>query len=262
MDYTSVVESYLSQVPAKQVDITFFVPCLDEEKNVASTIQTAVDACQGLVSYEVLVVDDGSKDRTFAICKELMAAHPDWPISLIKNKTNQGLGFGYLMGARYAKGKHYMLLNGDNDGPVELIRQMLGYLDQFDIVIPYRVDPRVWIRRFISSLFTRIVHVLSGTNFKYYNGGALHLTENVRGWDSPVKGYAYQAEIICGLMAQNPNRKVKEILVHYTLRQHGKTKAFKLSNFKSVGESFFRILSNRIHYALNPAGKVRTYQHV
>ena len=47
------------------IDITFFVPCLNEEKNVVNTIKTIVTAAEALeLIYEILIIDDNSSDNT------------------------------------------------------------------------------------------------------------------------------------------------------------------------------------------------------
>ena len=55
------------------IDISFFVPCLNEEKNICDSLNVILSATKETdVSYEVLVVDDHSTDRTIAVVEEFM----------------------------------------------------------------------------------------------------------------------------------------------------------------------------------------------
>ena len=64
------------------IDLTFFVPCLNEEERVIPTVKTIQDAMRRFpYSYEVLIVDDGSSDRTVDVAEEFRASHPEMSIS-------------------------------------------------------------------------------------------------------------------------------------------------------------------------------------
>ena len=50
---------------AKNIDISFFIPCLNEEDNIGKTIQSVIDVMKNMnMKYEILVVDDNSSDNT------------------------------------------------------------------------------------------------------------------------------------------------------------------------------------------------------
>ena len=51
-----------------KIDITFFVPCCNEEKNIVKTLENIINST-GDIKYEILVCDDGSKDNTKEIIK-------------------------------------------------------------------------------------------------------------------------------------------------------------------------------------------------
>ena len=51
-----------------KIDITFFVPCFNEEKNIVKTLENIINSV-GNIKYEILVCDDGSKDNTKEIVK-------------------------------------------------------------------------------------------------------------------------------------------------------------------------------------------------
>ena len=98
---------------ADEIDITFYVPCLNEEKNIVNTIETIVEASRIMgLKYEILVFDDRSEDNTIGVVENYQKKQPYIPIKLIKNKETMGLGHNYVEGAFIGKGKYYLLVCG------------------------------------------------------------------------------------------------------------------------------------------------------
>ena len=64
----------------EELDLTIFVPCYNEATRIEGTLSTIREAHGELrLTYEVIVVDDGSTDDTAAIVERYRAAHPDFP---------------------------------------------------------------------------------------------------------------------------------------------------------------------------------------
>lgn len=226
--------------------ITFFVPCLNEELNVAGALDTILAACGEVpVSFEILVVDDCSSDDTVGVVRGYMVAHATAPIVLVTHGQHQGLGQNYAGGARVARGQYYMLVNGDNVERKELIEEILTRLGKADIVMPYfgRLDRRPFMRRVVSRTFTFIVNLLSGQRVQYYNGAVAHLRENVVAHHSATRGFGHQAELITLLLYRGAT--YAEVEVPMEERQHGQSSAFRWENFVSVSASLWRIFRNR-----------------
>jgi len=232
---------------APSADITFFVPCLNEEKNVAGTFSVIMAAVAEVpVSYEILVMDDCSTDGTVAVVEAFQQAHPDVPITLKTHDRHQGLGVMHEEGARLARGKYYMLVNGDNVERKEVIVALLSKLGQADMIIPYfgTMDNRPLLRRIISRTFTALVNFISGNRIGYYNGAVVHLRENVVRYHPGTQGFAYEAELITRLLARGAT--CVQVEVPSEERQHGVSKAFRPRNFISVGYSLLKIAWRRL----------------
>lgn len=227
----------------KPIKISFFVPCYNEEKNVVTALEivrTTVEA-QGL-SYEILVVDDGSTDATSSVVTEYAAQHKEVPIQLIRNDVNKGLGYNYVKTAALARGEYYMATYGDLCIPIDKILEKIG---QADIINPYFENQQVrrFSRRLISKLYVMLIHLLSGTKLRYYNGTVIHKRENILQCKDIGSGFGYQAEILCKLIGEG----CTTIEVPFRADQANKegSSAFKLSNICSVLGSFFRIAKRR-----------------
>lgn len=229
------------------VDVTFYLPCLNEEENVGSTLDTIFEAVQSFpYRCEILAVDDGSSDSTYSILQARAAADSPLPVRIIQNEEPKGLGFNYFAASLQARGEYYMLVNGDNVEPVETLRAILAQKGKADMVIPHfgRNDRRSLLRRAVSWIFTTLVNLMTFNRIHYYNGPVLHRTENVRLHRAETAGYGYQAELICKLL--NEGKNYIHVEVKNSDRERGFSKAFSLGNFLSVANSLFHIFFRQI----------------
>src|SRR6266478_6855935 len=88
------------------VELTLVIPCLNEERYIAETLDTVIAAMSQLpYTYEALVIDDGCTDRTAEIVEQYRDAHPGVTIRLHRNKKNCGLTRSYVDGAFLGRGK-------------------------------------------------------------------------------------------------------------------------------------------------------------
>ena len=150
------------------MDISFFVPCKNEEKNIYKTLENIIYSVEGL-SYEILVVDDGSTDKTLSIIDKFKLKHKNVNLQTIKRQKNLGIGKNYFLVSRIAIGKYFMLINGDGVEPKESIKKLIKSLGTAEIIIPYfgNNDQRSKFRKNLSLVFTSIVNIISGNKIKY-----------------------------------------------------------------------------------------------
>ncbi len=115
------------------IDVTIFVPTCDSEQTIADTIfsiQTGFAECP--YSYEIIVVDDQSIDRTVEIVQRLVRETPSISIILIENRKRTGLGYGVSRAASIAKGKYFKMVHSGNieRGPqIQKYLANIGYAD-------------------------------------------------------------------------------------------------------------------------------------
>ena len=232
-----------------KIDITFFVPCFNEEKNIVKTLENIINSVEN-IKYEILVCDDGSKDNTKEIVKNYINREKK-NIILYENDKNLGIGFSYFKYSLEAKGEYYMLINGDNVEPSITIKKIVDEKGKADIIIPYfgTEDRRTLIRKFISHLFTFVINLISFNSIKYYNGPVLHKTKNVRLYRSKTYGYGYQAELITTLLMSD--KSYLQVQVINTDRQWGTSKAFSISNILIILNTTLSIFIKRIANFVN-----------
>jgi dolichol-phosphate mannosyltransferase len=234
------------------LDLTIAVPCKNEEKNILGTLDTITSAVNEVgCSYEIIVIDDGSTDRTGELVEQFLAGHPSLPIRLHKNPRNLGLSKTYVNGAFLGRGKYYRFVAGDNAEPREAMVQILKMMGKADIIIPFHSEltGKSLIRIAVSKLYTFLVNLFSGHSIHYYNGCAVHLRYNVLRWHSYAYGFGFQADMITLLLQQGATYLQVPVRVGHTNKGRGAS-PFHIRNFVSTGHTLFEILRRRINIVL------------
>jgi glycosyltransferase involved in cell wall biosynthesis len=230
------------------LDLTLVVPCLNEEKNIEGTLETIAGALLELpYTYEILVIDDGSTDRTAEVVQRYCEAHPDLPVILHRNAQNRGLTRVFVDGAFLGRGQYYRLVCGDNVEPKETLQAVFKQLGKADMIIPYHrpIAEKPWFRRVLSQTYTTLVNSLSGYKIQYYNGLALHLRYNVMRWGPYSFGFGFQAELITRLMDEGATCIQIPVVARH-LEKGGRNSALNWKNFLSVSHTLLEILIRRV----------------
>ena len=230
------------------LDLTIAIPCLNEEKYIGATLDTVVTAMKELpYSYEVIVIDDGSTDRTASIVSEYCDAHQQLPIWLHRHERTRGLAYSYVDGAFLGNGKYYRLVCGDNVEPKETLMAVLGYLGKADLIISYHesVKGKTDFRRLISSSYTALVNLLSGYKIRYYNGLPVTLRYNVMRWGPYSFGFGFQAELITRLLDEGASYIQVPVVAIHQEKTAGNS-ALNWKNFFSVSHTLLEILIRRV----------------
>jgi hypothetical protein len=107
------------------VQTTILIPVYNEEAALPHVLKSIFDAIDD--TYEVLVVDDGSHDRTHEIAAS-------FPCRVVSHQTNQGKGAAMCTGFRYARGETIIVIDGDATYPASAIPDIAEQLQQYDLV--------------------------------------------------------------------------------------------------------------------------------
>jgi glycosyltransferase involved in cell wall biosynthesis len=237
------------QAARDAVEVSFMVPCLNEEPNVVGTIKTIIAAMDRVgCSYEILVFDDGSQDNTAGVVEAFQSASPQAPVRLFRNRVNRGLAYNFVEAAFQGRGRYYRAVPGDNVEPPELIEDIVRARGAADIIVPHFVEIRnrpPW-RTAISKLYTRLVNLASGYRLAYYNGNPLYLRTHVMRFHVECTGFGYQAEFLTRLLSLGAT--YKEIpLVAYD--REGSA-AISIKSLLSVAHSLMTIALRRLRIVL------------
>ena len=148
-----------------EVFISFFVACYNERDNIYATLETLTAVLSASTfSFEIIVIDDASKDGSPAEVARFQADYPDVPIELVVRERNLGLAVNYVEGAFAAHGIWYRLICGDNVESIETLRAAIAAAGTADMVITYpsRREGFSAMRNLISRSYTRIVNLITG----------------------------------------------------------------------------------------------------
>jgi len=227
------------------IDFTACVSCYNEEKYILNTLNEIIFALgQTKLSYEILVIDDCSQDRSVELICKFIEEHPNIRIVLRQNLVNLGLAQNYIDGAFIGTGKYYKLFCGDNTEPPQSIIQICNYIGRADIVVPIylSVEGKNWQRLILSNAYTKLINFVSGNNISYYNGLHVHLRHNIMRWHPNTRGFGFQADILCMLLDQ----KKSYVEVKVPAINKAPSKALNYKNFLSVLHTFSDIFIRRI----------------
>src|SRR5262249_41631300 len=121
-------------------ELSVFLPCFDEEANVARTVEGALTVLRerDLDRFEVIVVDDGSRDRTGAIADDLAEQYDE--VHVVHHAQNQGYGAALRTGFEAAKFSWVFFTDGDGQFDLGEIVGFLDAAETVDVVIGYRLE--------------------------------------------------------------------------------------------------------------------------
>ncbi|MBL8878796.1 MAG: glycosyltransferase family 2 protein [Phycisphaerales bacterium] len=150
----------MTTVAKSKRSMSVFYPCYNEEANVERVTRAALKTCERLFEdYEVIIVNDGSKDRTGEIADQLAAENPR--VRAVHNRPNRGYGGALARGFREASKDFIFYTDGDGQFDFEEMEKILPLLDQYEIVSCYRMNRQDPLQRKINAFcWGTLVNVL------------------------------------------------------------------------------------------------------
>ena len=214
-------------------EISIVIPLRDEAGNVVPLHRELTDVLDQLgVSYEVILVDDGSVDGTFEQLAEIQARDPK--VKLIRFTRNFGQTAAFAAGFAEARGGYIITLDGDLQNDPRDIPQMLALARRKDIVSG-------WRRKRKDNYFTRYLPSATAN-------WLLGLVTGVRLHDNGCSLKVYRAKVVKPLklrpglhrylpaIASQLGGRVAEVEVNHRPRQHGRSKYNLSRTFRVVAD--------------------------
>ena len=115
--------------------LSVIIPAYNEEKHIRKTVESIYQYLSGKnLEHEILVVTDGSTDKTDEIVRSMLSTIPT--LQLLNYKLNKGKGFAVRQGMLKARGQYRLFTDADNATSIDHIDKMLPYFQQgYDVVI-------------------------------------------------------------------------------------------------------------------------------
>ncbi len=152
-------------------EVSIVVPAYNEERRLPRTLEriSAYLASDGL-DAEVIVVDDGSDDRTSQIVDEWRGRLP--ALRLLSNGRNRGKGYSVRRGILEARGRLVLFTDADLSVPIQEVDNLLTALGTYDVVVASRALDRSLIavppprlRELAGKVYNQLTRWITGLNF-------------------------------------------------------------------------------------------------
>ena len=166
-----------SRIPGS---LSLVLPAHNEEENIGLVVDQALSVLpQFTDDFEIVVVDDGSHDRTGQILDDLAATHP--PVRPVHHEVNRGYGGALVSGFDASTGDYVMFMDSDRQFDLRDLALLSPFVGSFDVVAGFRRernDPLY--RRVNAEVFNTVVRALYGVHmrdidcaFKVFRGDLL-----------------------------------------------------------------------------------------
>jgi glycosyltransferase involved in cell wall biosynthesis len=147
-------------------ELSIVIPAFNEELRLAATLERIAAYSRSRDrEVEVLVVDDGSKDRTAAVAESFRNKIP--ALRVVPNGVNRGKGYSVRHGVQEARGRIVLFTDADLSAPIEEADKLVDALQHFDVAIGSRAVNRSLItvhespfREFAGIIFNKIVRII------------------------------------------------------------------------------------------------------
>jgi glycosyltransferase involved in cell wall biosynthesis len=200
--------------------LSLVLPAFNEEENIGEVTRQALAALPRFAdTFEIIVVDDGSRDRTADIATAI--ARQDSRVRVIRHHRNRGYGAALVTGFSATTGDYVMFMDGDRQFDINDLRLLTPFAPDYDIVAGFRMERNDPLhRRVFAETFNVAVRVLFGVHmrdidcaFKLFRGDLL------RSLPLSAPGALINTEIQA--KARRQKARVQQVGVHHYPRVAG-----------------------------------------
>lgn len=219
--------------------LSVFLPSHNEEGNVERVVRSwTAELPKVADKFEVIIVDDGSRDRTGEIAEQL--AKEDAHVKVVRHPVNRGYGGAVISGIRAATLPYVLLCDGDGQFDPADIERLTPFVPEYDVVAGRRVQRADHlIRRINGRAWTILVRTLLGITISDIDCGfKLFKREKLEGMELRAHGAMISTELMARLAGRKV--KVKEVDVGHLPRLTGEQSG---ANLKVVARAFKELIA-------------------
>jgi len=214
--------------------ISVFFPTYNEEENIERAVNQATEVLGGFCDdFEIIIVDDGSRDDTSKLSDQLAQADPR--VKVVRHEQNRGFGAALRSGIEHSTKDLIFYTDSDNQFDMREINRLLERLeDDLDMVVGFRIDRQdPAMRIFTAWVYNQMIRFLFGLkvrdvdcSFKVFRREIFdRMTIRAR------SGLA-DAEIL--IKAIKAGHRFVEVGVHHYPRTHGAT-SYNIGRWQNFG---------------------------
>ncbi len=232
--------------------LSIIIPAYNEEKRIRVSLSKIYDFLKTKeYDYEIIVVDDGSTDKTVIEAQQSRLFKED-KSGIIKNWINMGKGFSVKRGILASRGDYILFSDADSSTPITELDKLFSHMNYaYDIVIGSRSvkdsDVRIhqpWHRERMGKTFNLFVKLLLMKDFNDTQCGFKLFKGNVARKIAPllkIDGFSFDVEML--YLAKLKGYKIKEVGVVW--EDHPQSKVKPISN--SIDMFFGLLKIKRLH---------------
>jgi glycosyltransferase involved in cell wall biosynthesis len=220
--------------------LSLFFPLYNEEENIGEAVERALRLLPRVADeFEVICVDDGSRDRTGSIADRLAAT--DRRIRVVHHGANRGYGAALRSGIAAARHPWIFYTDGDNQFDLEDLPRLVALHAEHEIVTGYR-SPRSdsWIRRWNGAGFNLLCRLLLGVRVKDVDCAfKLFRASIFEGMPLRAEGATIDLEILA--RARRRGARIAEVPVRHYPRRFGTQTGADLRVIARAFRELFRL---------------------
>jgi glycosyltransferase involved in cell wall biosynthesis len=230
-EYSGVVRPNSMQM--KKLSLSIIMPALNEELNIREAVNSSLESMKNhAIDGDVIVVNDGSTDRTGAIVEDLMKWSPS--VKLVNHDRPRGIGYSFYDGVKHSDKDVVVMFPGDNENDPNDALAFIGLLQNVDLLVPFihNVEFRDRKRRLISAVYRFIINTSFGVSLTYTNGTVFYRRCVLSDIELKSAGFFYQAELLIRVIRKG--YLYAEVPNFLLARSDGRSKATTLSSLRGV----------------------------
>jgi len=209
--------------------ISVVIPALNEARYINKTLKDCYEYfSRREAPFELIVVDDGSRDGTSGKVEEFAVSHHGGRhVKLIRNRVNRGKGYSLRRGVLQSRGNIVLITDTDLSTPLREFEKMSAFIPEYDIVIASRglkeskkLIRQTWLRGAMGRIFNLLVRTFlfdgyydTQCGFKIFKGDAARYLFRKQ----KIRRFAFDIEVLG--IAIKKGYKIKEVPVHWINRR-------------------------------------------
>lgn len=206
----------------KRYSLSVIFPVYNEEGNIEKTVKDSakfLSTHKIIKNYEIILVNDGSKDNTAIILSQLLHEFPC--AKIITHRKNLGYGAALTSGVVESRYPFVLFMDADGQFHISEVDKLIPFVDNYDIIVGYRFNRRdSFCRVALGRIYGGLVSLLLGMKFKDINCGFKLFKREVLNLENThnSNGGIFYAEVFLKVRGC----KIKEIPVGHFPRLTGK----------------------------------------
>lgn len=219
---------------ARLSGLSVFLPSHNEEANVERVVRAYLAELPNVAGdYEIIVVNDGSRDRTGEVAARLAAENPR--VKVVNHEVNCGYGGAVISGIRASSMPYVMLSDGDGQFDPRDVEKLAAFMPEYDVVVGRRVRRADHLmRRINGKAWTLLVRVVLGVTISDIDCGfKMFKRELLEGMELRAHGAMISTELMARL--QGRGARIKEVDVQHLPRTAGEQSG---ANLRVVARAF------------------------